>query len=290
MTRATPIIRPARLADASAIAGFTTNTFAWGDYVGEEFPQWLQEPGTKVAVVVDDDDIPVAVAKVRMIGSREGWLSAARVHPDHRRRGLGSALNDWCVEWVASRGGVVCRLQIEDDNEPASQQVMQLGYRPVLEVVNGERPTRLPPDANGFPHTAVPERLQKSPRAEADLAYIAWSTSDLGRASRGMFATEPWAWRRLEEDDLRTGILWACPSGWVLTDSDEGHLDVRWLMCAPEDVDRLMPAVVELADRTGQSHISVAVARVGWVTDSLSRLGFTTLHDSSLYEKAVGLT
>ena len=280
-------IREARLDDSAAIALFTTNTFSWGDYVSDEFPDWLNEADAVVAVAVDEEDLPIAVARVRMLGPREGWLSAARVHPDHRRLGLGSSLNDWCVEWVAARGGVVCRLQIEIGNEAAENQVVRIGYRRVLEVVNAERSTRLPPDANGFPRTPRAERLERSPRGEADLAFMAWSTSDIGRATRGMFATESWAWRGLIVEDLREGNLWASPAGWVLTQTEDDYLDVRWLMCGPEDVDRLLGAVVELAGRTDATTISLPVVKVDWVLDALNRLAFTIVHPSRIYEKAI---
>ncbi|MGH8911327.1 MAG: GNAT family N-acetyltransferase [Acidimicrobiia bacterium] len=285
-----PNIRPARPDDTGAIAAFTTATFSWGDYVGEEFPNWFDDPDVCVAVVTDEGDSPVAVARVKMLGPREGWLSAARVHPDHRRRGLGSALNDWCVGWVSSQGGLVCRLQIETDNEPAHNQVLQLGYRLVMAALNVERPTRLPPDSNGAKHSRPPERLQRAPRAESDLAFMAWSTGDLARRARGMFAVEPWAWRRLQELDIRSGVLWVCPFGWILTDEFDEELHVRWLTCSPDDAGSLLSAVIDLAREREKSSISMAVPDVDWLTTIVGRLGFITSHPSRIYEKSLPLT
>lgn len=283
------IIRLARPDDAAAIAAFTTATFSWGDYVGEEFPHWLDEANTRVGVGTDGSDRPVAVVRVEMLSPGEGWLSAVRVHPDHRRRGLGSALNDWCVAWVADQGGLVCRLQIETDNLAAHNQVLRLGYRPVMAVFNSERPTRLPPDSNGAKPTPPLERLQRAPRAESDLAFMAWSTGELARHARGMFAVEPWAWRRLAEPDLGGGVLWVCPSGWVLTDEEDTHLAVRWIMCSPEDTDRLLGAVVDLAEKRSSDTISVAVPDVDWLTAALDRFGFAAAHATRIYEKPLPL-
>lgn len=282
-----PTIRPARLDDAEAIAAFTMGTFTWGDYVGDQFPTWLDESATEVAVATDEDDRPIALARVKMLGPREGWLSAARVNPDHRRRGLGSALNDWCVDWVASQGGVVCRLQIETVNEAAHNQVLQLGYRPVISVLNAARSTNPASDSNGAGHTPVPERLTKAPKAEADLAYIAWSTSEVGRRARGMFAAETWSWRRLREDDVAAGPLLASPSGWAIAESLEGELTVRWITCGPEDVDRLLRAIIDLARDRKDDTIQVIVPDVEWMATALLRLGFITDHASRIYEKPV---
>lgn len=284
-----PTIRAARPADAGAIAEFTTDTFSWGDYVSREFPHWLDDPKVEVGVVTDEHDVPVALARVSMLSDREGWLSAARVHPDHRRRGLGSALNDWCVEWIRGRGGLVARLQIETWNEPAHNQVLTLGYRSVARVVNGSRPVGddgMEPGTNGGKRSKAPERLDRAPTAEADLAYIAWSTSDLARAARGMIAVHPWAWRRMTKDDATSARVWSCPSGWIIGELDEDVFVIRWLVCTPDDADRLVKAAVDLAHDQTATDVEVAVPEVEWLTTTLSHHGFE-LFPTRLYEKPI---
>src|SRR5690606_7803367 len=155
-------IRPAEARDAEVIAGFTQNTFSWGDYVADAFLDWLADEDAAVPVATDDHDRPIALARVRMLSDRESWLSAARVHPDHRRKGLGSALNDWCVEWSRQRGAAVARLEIETWNEPAQNQVRRLGYRHVATVVDAHREAgraEIEPATNGGRRTPAEERL-----------------------------------------------------------------------------------------------------------------------------------
>lgn len=280
-------IRPAERRDAEAIASFTTDTFSWGDYVAESFLEWLAEPATHVAVATAHDDRPVALARVRMLGPQEGWLSAARVHPDYRRRGLGTALNDWCVDWVTSQGGSVVRLQIETWNEAAHRQVVGLGYRAVAAALNAMRPVssaEMEPATNGGRRTRAEERLDRAPRAEAEGAYIAWSTSELARAGHGLFPLEPWAWRRMTLDDAHAGPTWFCPSGWVMAEDDEDELMVRWMVATPEDASQLVRAAVDLAQERGLEGLHVAVPAVDWMRSALADNGFD-VHATRLYEK-----
>lgn len=279
-------IRPAEERDAPVIATFTTSTFSWGDYVSESFLDWLEEAGTEVPVATDADDRPIALARVRMLGDREGWLSAARVHPDHRRRGLGSALNDWCVRWAGDRGAAVVRLQIETWNEPAQNQVERLGYRRVATVTNAFRAIaqgEIEPATNGGRRTPAEERLDRAPRAETEGAFIAWSTSELSRSSHGLFPVEPWAWRRMTAEDAHGARTWFCPSGWVMADEDD-ELMVRWLVSAPEDASRLVRAAVDLAQERGFGRLHLAVPVVPWLDEALARNGLES-HPSSIFEK-----
>lgn len=281
-------IRPATEGDADAVAEFTTDTFSWGDYVAESFGEWLAEPDTQVPVATDEEDRPVALARVRMLGPKEGWLSAARVHPDHRRTGLGSSLNDWCADWVAARGGAVVRLQIETWNEAAHNQVLRLGYRAVATVVNARRSVsedEIEPATNGGRRTKAEERLDRAPRAEMEGAYIAWSTSELARAAHGLFAVEPWAWRRMDRTDIYSAPSWYCPSGWVTAEDDEEEMVVNWMVATPEDAELLARATVDLAQERQMSELHVAVPAIDWLEEALVASGLRDMHRSRIYEK-----
>jgi ribosomal protein S18 acetylase RimI-like enzyme len=137
-----PTLRPARLDDVDEIASWTRDTFTWGDYVGEAMAGWLADPKSYVMVCVDDSDRPVGMSRAEMMSFTEGWLSAARVHPDHRREGIGAAMNDRGVEWAREQGAQIVRLTVTDDNEAARTQVEKLGYRNTCVWLMGELDAR----------------------------------------------------------------------------------------------------------------------------------------------------
>lgn len=285
----TPYVRKADHQDVEAIAAFTTDTFSWGDYVAGAMVEWLDDRDTGVFVACGDGDDPLALARVRMLGPREGWISAARVHPDHRRRGLGSMLNDWCVDWIATRGGIVARLQIETPNEAAANQVAGLGYRPVARVLNAERHTstgEMAPVTNGGKRKTADERLDRAPRAEAEGAYITWSSGDQAKAAHGLFPVERWAWRRLMPIDIAAAPTWFCPSGWVIAHDEDDELTVRWMVSTPDDASSLVRATVDLAHERNLSGLHVAVPAVPWLAAALTENGFEAFA-SHVYEKGL---
>ena len=90
MTEIPVALREGRPEDLEAIREFTTDTFAWGDYVPDEYLDWLAEPSGAVLVAADAEDRVLAMVHIEQLSPKEGWLSAARVRPDYQRRGLGS--------------------------------------------------------------------------------------------------------------------------------------------------------------------------------------------------------
>lgn len=276
--------------DIASIAIWTTDTFDWGDYVAENLSYWLEEDRSAIPAVVDESDAVIALARVRMVGSREGWISAARVRPEHRRQGLASVVNDWCVDWIGQQGGAVARLQIETWNEPARTQVGGLGFRPVADAVNARRSlghSPMQPATNGGKRPRPEERLQRSAKAEAEAAYIAWSTSELSKASHGLVAVDPWAWKRLTPADVSGGTLWECASGWaIIDDHPEDGMKVRWLVCGQDEAGRLLAAVLDLARNRQTPHLNIALPRVDWLMSPLADRGFD-FFESSIYEKVV---
>ena len=282
-----PLVRPARPDDLAAVAEFTTGTFSWGDYVADRFVEWLDHPGGRVVVAVDGDDRPIGVARVVLLSPREAWLHAARVHPEHRRSGLGAAMNLACREWAAQQGAVIARLLVEDWNQPARGQVEKLGFRPVAHfaharrVMGGATPV---PGANGGRRVPGPERLAVAHRSEAEPAWMAWSTGELAQASHQLFP-QGWLFRRMTFDDVtgaaKVGRLWQCPSGWVIASVDEA-LDVDWVATTELDASRLVRAVVDRGHELEVAEIGVMIPRVGWLAEALAEAGFE-LTPSTVY-------
>jgi GNAT superfamily N-acetyltransferase len=273
------IVRPATAEDQTAIAAFTTDTFSWGDYVAEAFSGWLADPLAHVAVAVIDD-VPVAVARAVMMSPTEGWMHGARVHPDHRRKGLATLLNHHLSDWVRSKGGQVVRLMIESWNEPAQEQVAAAGYRRVCEWTNAVRGLGSEPDpiANGGRRVPGDEQLAVGTPAEIEPAWVAWSASELSRSGRALYP-RGWLMRRMVRNDLDEAVagrqLLHGPSGWIVAEpEDDDTMFVPFLVAADSDAYRLVRAVVDRADRKGFQRIRALVPSVSWMTEALHRGGF----------------
>lgn len=270
MTMATAV-RPAREEDLADIVSWTKTTFEWGDYVPDRLPSWLSESDSMVLVGVDDSDRPLAVCHAVMLSVHEGWLEAARVHPAHRRTGLGSALNRAGVDWLAGRGARVVRLAIEAGNSAARSQVERLGYRQVSTWYHG----KLEVDPNR--RCPASHRLHPVPPGEIDAAWLFWANGDLAVGGRELMA-RGWQWRRTRPEDLAEaaseGLLQQSPAGWVIVDqTPAGWLRTGWLAAEPEDAPRLFDGLHDLAMDRAAEGVDVKVPGVPWVVEALTRAG-----------------
>lgn len=282
-----PTIRAATPDDLPQVAAFTADTFEWGDYVAEDFPEWLDDDEGHVMVAEVDGRV-VGLGRVVLLSPREAWLHAARVHPDHRRSGIGAALNDHGCDWARARGAVVARLMTEDWNEPAIGQVTKLGYRrtaswtwAVRRIDAGE----VDPRTNGGRRVPGDERLHPGGTAEAEPAWIAWSTGDLAVSGRQLYPLG-WHFRRMTMDDVtaaaRRRALWQCPSGWVVADVDGAGWHVSWVVTNDLDADRLLRAVLDRAEATSMAWIRMLVPRTPWMDGALEQAGYEQ-HPAGIY-------
>lgn len=287
-----PVIRAARPEDREAIAGFTQETFEWGDYVLEAFARWLDGSGSRVLVAEVGGQV-VGMARGAMLSESEAWLQGARIHPGHRRHGIGGALNDALCAWAAHQGAVVTRLAVEDWNEPARRQVLGLGFRPVGTWIAAERALeRVPPKPRGNGGTRVPgpERLRPAHRGEVEPAYLAWARGELAVAGREL-VPRGWTWRRLVIDDLVEAAsqrqLWEARSGWAIASMDEDTFGVTWLAVIPDDVSDLLGAIVDRAMEEGADSVELKVPDLEWTRGAVEEAGFD-LRPLTLFAKPVG--
>ena len=249
-------IRRARADDRDAIAAFTVDTFPWGDYVADEFAGWLDEPGTAIYVATDDDDVPVALGRARMLSPTEVWFHAARVRPDHRGRGIAGDLAFTLMDWARDTGALVARLLIEDWNETAARQV---------------------PSGNGGKRAPARLRARPAGSVEAEPAYSSWSVGPLGRAARGLFGVQ-WAFRRLSTSDLidaaKQDSLWEIGAGWAVATRGDSGLDIPWIETRPEDAGDLVRALIDLGSSIGVESIRVWLPTTDWLIREARREGF----------------
>ena len=274
-------VRPARVDDHQPISAFTQQTFSWGDYVAESFLGWLDRADSATFVAVDDDDHPLAVARVDLLSPQEAWLAAARVHPDHRRQGIGVLLNDAGVEWASTHGAVVARLLVDEDNEAPHGQVAKLGYREAARVLHAHREL-----AEGPSQKARLSRVQTS---EAASAYASWSASGLERAAHRL-ACRGWAWSQFGlsrlEKAAAAGELFNAGDGWVVADLEEEGSAVWWVACFPESAPLLIKDVIGFAAGRAQ-RLALHAPNVEWLRRPLQAAGFQVV-PAIVYEKPTG--
>ncbi len=286
-------IRPARPEDKTAIAAFTTDTFSWGDYVADVFDSWLENPYGQVLVAVTETDEAIGMARVSMLSASEAWVQAARVHPDHRRQGVGGHLTRAGEVWAAERGALVIRLLTEDWNEPAQRQVEKSGYRLVARWAMAQKSVgRSVPaiSGNGGKRAPAEERLRPASVHEVEPAYLAWSTGELITAGHGLFPAVSWMWRQMTIEDVakaaRSRTLWDCPAGWLIGKIEDDMFWVSWVVSGPEDAYRLLKAAIDLAEEQGAERLRVLLPQTDWLLRAVGRVGLE-LHPSLLYAKTL---
>ncbi|MEA2022722.1 MAG: GNAT family N-acetyltransferase [Actinomycetota bacterium] len=276
-------IRPALPSDREAIFEFTRDTFEWGDYIADEFDGWLDRDDTLVVVAIGDNERPIALATARMISPSEAWFHAARVHPDHRGRGIAAEISVALRAWAGEHGATVGRLLVEDWNTASIRHVEKTGRRRVATMVRCAKSVgdaSPSPDGNGG--SRVPSRLRSRPAhaAEAQPAFASWSVGELGRASRGLFAVG-WTFRRLTIEDLvaaaRRSAFWEIGAGWALaSNAPDARFEVPWLETREEDAGDLLRSLVDSAIGSGSESIMIWLPNVDWAVRAAKRLGFET--------------
>ena len=285
-----PTIRHARDRDRDAIAAFTAETFEWGDYVADVFPDWLADPTGCVMVAVDDGDTPVAVGRGAMLSPTELWLQGARVNELWRRRGLASSVGEAIARWGRKQGALVARLGTEDWNTPAQRQVEKAGFRPVGDwviAVQATPATEPTTSANGGKRARARRKLERAHSTEATPAWISWRSGPLVQPARGLHSWR-WRWARLELEYLvagaKNGELWSSPAGWAFARVDRERLTVGWLECGPDDATQMIRAIVDLAQDLGTERIHLPVPAVDWLVAALEASQFE-LHPMIIYER-----
>lgn len=283
-------LRPARPDDKPVVVDFTTNTFAWGDYIERLYDAWLDDPAVHVVAAVDPDDVPVGLGRAALLSPQEAWVAALRVRTERRRQGIASAVTNHLTQWAKDAGAQVARMIVEGWNEPSQALAESCGFRRTGEWQMADRPTGAASpvsSGNGGRRVAAAEKLRPAPSSEAEPAFVAWSGGDLARAARGLYAIG-WTWRRLGAEDLAEAAtrhaLWEARTGWALAAVERDTFRVSWLHTGPEDSHDLIRALIDQAEEEGADRLEVMSPEVPWLTRSLRRLGLE-LHPLALYAR-----
>lgn len=287
-----PLIRAAVPDDVEAIAVWTRDTFEWGDYITEAMPYWIEAPDSRVAVAEVGGEV-VGVSRAKLLSPTEAWAQGTRVHPAHRRTGIGRALAEHLAEWSRDQGARVMRAMIEEWNDAARAQSLTLGFRDIggwLRAGRGVGENSPVPEGNGGRRVAAEESLRPAHSSEATAALMSWSGGELERAARGLLPVGTWRMRRLVPDDLaqaaRRRALLSGRSGWAIGDVEEDGYEVPWIATTETDVNALLRALVDRAAAAGIDEIRVMLPDVPWLQRALRRRAFE-IHPVRVYARSL---
>ena len=275
-----PVIRPAGPQDVDAIAAWTADTFDWGDYVAGALPSWMEEPDS-LAVVAEVGGEVVGVSRSALLSPTEAWAQGTRVHPGHRRTGVGTALAEHLASWAAGQGALVMRAMVEEWNHAAREQSLRLGFRDVgtwLRAGRGVGDNSPVAEGNGGRRVPAGEALQPAHSSEAIDAMMSWSGGDLERASRGLLPIGVWRMRRLVPEDLagaaRRRALLSARSGWAVAEVEENACEIQWISTSETDANALLRALIDRAAAGGLEEIRAMLPAVPWLQRALRRRAF----------------
>jgi GNAT superfamily N-acetyltransferase len=115
------MIRPAKSSDRDEILDFCSRTFSWGDYIDQVWDIWRRE-GALLVAELNNKKIAMAHAAV-CPGRSQIWLEGVRVHPDHRRSKVATALIERMLKHGRRQGAGRARAIVAADNAPSRRMM-----------------------------------------------------------------------------------------------------------------------------------------------------------------------
>jgi N-acetylglutamate synthase-like GNAT family acetyltransferase len=124
-------IRPARKSDKDEILSFCLNTFSWGDYIERVWDYWyLKENGR--LFVVESSGKKIAMSHVAICPEGNSiWLEGIRVHPNHRRSYIATALISKMLEYGRWRGALQAYAIVDRTNFSSRRMMEKNGFKVV---------------------------------------------------------------------------------------------------------------------------------------------------------------
>ncbi|MDY6780172.1 MAG: GNAT family N-acetyltransferase [Halobacteria archaeon] len=166
-------------ADDEGISGGETTPRDGWDYIPEVWDDWLEaDEGVVLVAVPEDGDDAVGVVRVTAFLTGEAWLEGMRVHPDHRREGVATALTDEALDVAAKRNAEVVRSMTFEWNEQGVELLESLGFERSVELRHAR--------GFGFPYGSQIEE------ATFDESLDVIRETDAYDAVGGLHATSDW--------------------------------------------------------------------------------------------------
>ncbi len=202
-------IRPARAADAEAIAAFTRDTwdrYEDGDYIAKIFPKWATAEGPdQQTVVAETGDTPIGLVRSRLLSDHEAWFQGLRVDPTHRNEGVGEALIHHAFDWAKGAGATVGRAMVFSWNVMGLGLTRAAGFEPGVEF----RFAHPEPDPTATEELgadgAPPATVRNDPAAA--WGFFQQSPEFTALGGLALDATVPWALSELTYSGLETASM-----------------------------------------------------------------------------------
>ena len=177
--------------------------------VGDQVVRALKHDRTRHLLAVDGDGIQ-GYLNLAPAGDDEPAMAELVVHPDARRRGIGSTL----IRTALAEGGTGIRIWAHGNLDPARATAAALGLTPVRELLQMQRPLA------GLPPTPSVDRVRFATYAGPD------DDAEVLRVNNAAFSWHPEQGGWTEADIAeRRGEPWFDPAGFFLAyDGDSGQL------------------------------------------------------------------
>ncbi|MBE9030775.1 GNAT family N-acetyltransferase [filamentous cyanobacterium LEGE 11480] len=94
-------------------------------YFSSDTPLWWVFDASQTAIGC----LWVGIAIDQSSGVRHAHIFLLYVHPEHRRRGIATAMMQCATAWAQARGDQQIGLQVFANNQPAVQLYQSLGYK-----------------------------------------------------------------------------------------------------------------------------------------------------------------
>jgi ribosomal protein S18 acetylase RimI-like enzyme len=186
-------VRPACQEDREQVLAFCGRTFEWGDYIGDVWDRWLNDPAGPLLVAIVGDQV-VGTGKVTMISGSEAWLEGLRVNPAFRGHGLAQAMYEAAETTARKRWARVARYATFSNNTAIHHLSERFGYRRVARFIEYAA-------AAEVGQSPEPLRLEDAGAAEVLLAAMA------GLAASGGLYAGGWHVQELRGGRLREHIV-----------------------------------------------------------------------------------
>lgn len=265
-------IRRARPEDRPAALEICAHTWENGDYIPFVWDEWLADEAGPLLVAVLDGRV-VALEKISWTSPTEVWLEGMRVHPDHRKAGIATALFRYSLRWATERGARIARLATGSSNQAVHRMVAAVAFRLVHRCRYYEAP--------GAPG----ETLRALRASEAATFWDRIQRWPAFAQARGLY-TWNWAWQPLTHErfvqHVSQGEVWAWTRGRVaalavvqrVRDPDVG-LVASLPLGTPSAIPRLLRGLRNLALEATPPRLGIFVPEDSPAIQELQETGYS---------------